>query len=235
MQKKLRTGIFVTLSSLGLLGFVFGILILLIPITKSEARVEIKFSPKGGEEFQLSEKDRQDIFTALSEIEKIPAFKNFMTNSGFDVFKKGGHVAGVWTEKVKIISDPIKEEIKVEATGSNANEKILVSVVAQGLASYVPVFIGDNLVAASAKLTQTDYVLPGWLIADLIVGGIFFFFSGLFGIYSDVNFSKLNCVSKYQREKCHRVDNNDQKKHFSADNQDARYWLQKFLDENKSL
>ncbi|MDO8512673.1 MAG: hypothetical protein Q7S57_05330 [bacterium] len=68
-------------------------------------------------------------------------------------------------------------------------------------------------------------ILPGWAIADLVVGGLFFFFAGIYGIFSNVS-----NVSIYRYKKSASV----KEENASVNNHDARYWLQKFLDENRS-
>ena len=69
------------------------------------------------------------------------------------------------------------------------------------------------------------FSLPGWAIADFIVGGLFFFLAGIYGIFSNVSIVliyryKIGLSSKTQKT--------------PENNHDARYWLQKFLDENKN-
>lgn len=68
-------------------------------------------------------------------------------------------------------------------------------------------------------------MLPGWAIADLIIGGLFFFFAGIYGVFSNVSNVliyryKIGLSSKTQKT--------------PENNHDARYWLQKFLDENRN-
>jgi uncharacterized membrane protein len=71
----------------------------------------------------------------------------------------------------------------------------------------------------------TVYVVPYWVIADLIIGGIFFFFAGIYGICSNMS---ILSMCRYNKSASLGEGN------VSANNHDARYWLQKFLDENRS-
>jgi hypothetical protein len=79
-------------------------------------------------------------------------------------------------------------------------------------------------------LTKTDYLLPGWAIADCLIGGLFFFFAGSYGYVSQTSDASEDCkaaVKMNQKKAIVDTMNSEEKNH------DAKYWLQKFLDENQ--
>lgn len=232
MQKKAILSIYGVFSIFGLLSAVFGVLVLVLPITKGEATVVVDF-PNSSDPAQtpLTEKDKQAVFKALGQIIDQPSFGQAVTKSGYDSVAKlvgdePGRVAGDWTEKIKIQPDAAESVIRVSVNEGEQNEKKEVAgVVAQVLAMRAPDYIGEGIIAARAQTPYIDYLLPGWMIADLIVAGLFFFFAGSYGFVSE----KTNEI--VLRSGCLTTSKRNGK---TEEIHDARFWLQKFLDENRN-
>ena len=232
MQKKAILTVYGLFSILGLLSALFGVLILVLPLTKGEAIVDVDF-PVSADSAQapLTEKDKQAVFKALGQIIDQPIFEQALLKSGFNSIKKmigteHGRVAGDWTEKIKIQSDVVSSSVKVSVSGGTASEKKEVAgAVAQVLAMRAPSYIGGEIITTKGQTPYVSYAVPGWVIADLIIGGIFFFFAGAYGFVSQ------KFVLLTPREACPVAEKIPEK---AEENKDPRYWLQKFLDENKN-
>lgn len=232
MQKKAILTIYGLFSILGLLSAVFGVLTLLLPLTRGEADVVVSFTqPIDSTQKPLSEGDKKAVLIALGEIIDQPAFSEAIARSGFSAVANvldgaQGRVAGDWTEKIKVQPHTQSSSLQILAEGGKPveNQK-LAGAVAQVLALRAPDFIGGGIITARAESPTVNYLLPGWALADLIVGGLFFFGAGLYGLFTNSPF-----VSIYRNKNLIplKVEN------VSTNNHDARYWLQKFLDENRS-
>lgn len=232
MRKKAILSIYGALSILGLLSATFGVLVLVLPITKGEAIVVVDFpKPSDSAQMPLTENDKQAVFQALEQITDQSFFKQTVTTSGVDSVGKvlgdvQGHVAGAWTEKIKVQADVDSSIMRVSVRGGSQMEKVEVAgVLAQFVAKGAPDFIGEGVIITRAKTPYLTYTLPGWAIADLIVGGLFFFFAGAYGFASQKNEVVVYGDNCLVAEKIGIK---------SEENKDPRYWLQKFLDENRN-
>lgn len=235
MQKKAILTIYGIFSILGLSSAIFGVLVLVLPLTNGRAQVVVDFpQPKDAAQKPLTEKDKQAVFKALGEIIDQPLFKQAVVESGFDSIAKivaetKGRVAGDWTEKIKIKPNPDASAVGVSVSdGSTVQKQEAAGAVAQVLAMRAPDYIGAGLITTKVQMPYVSYILPGWAIADLIVGGLFFFVAGLYGFASQKFGGLIGFISSRPCQVAEKKIENPE------ENKDPRYWLQKFLDENRN-